>query len=70
MKFDLSRLSLYQLVNILKMWNNILARVQNENPNAKDSIRILKKKIQETETCIIRMLLKDGTHKKLKELGM
>ena len=70
MNSQLSNLSLYQLVNILKLWNRILSKTLKENPNAKNSIRILRKKIQETETCIINMLLEEGTYKKIKDMGL
>ena len=45
MDSQLSNLSLYQLVNVLKLWNRILFKTLKENPNAKNSIRILRKKI-------------------------
>lgn len=70
MNSQLSSLSLYQLVDVLKLWNKILSRTLKENPNAKNSIRILRKKIQETETCIINMLLEEGTHKKIKDMRL
>ena len=70
MNSQLSNLSLYQLVNVLKLWNKILSKTLKENPNAKNSIRILRKKIQETETCIINMLLEEGTYKKIKDMGL
>ena len=70
MNSQLSNLSLYQLINILKLWNKILSKTLKENPNAKNSIRILRKKIQETETCIINMLLEEGTYKKIKDMGL
>ncbi len=70
MNSQLSSLSLYQLVDVLKLWNKILSRTLKENPNAKNSIRILRKKIQETETCIINMLLEEGTYKKIKDMGL
>ena len=70
MNSQLSNLSLYQLADVLKLWNRILSRTLKENPNAKNSIRILRKKIQETETCIINMLLEEGTYKKIKDMRL